>query len=105
MYYTSSEDFAQIEQFIESIFPSQDPQALILEAKNQPVPKAPAQTEKDASMEEAKWDTSMSCISMFAIVYAHGSFSLPIGGCHGNIVLHLVHHGKSIGNHFLLRIH
>ncbi len=47
----------------------------------------------------------MSCIQMFAIAYADGSFSLPIGGCDGNIVHYIVHHGKSIGNQFLLRIH
>ena len=55
---------SQIEQFIESIYPSQDPKALILEAQNQPVPKAPAQIEKDASMEEAKWDTSNDFLLM-----------------------------------------
>ncbi len=85
----------QIEQFIESIFPSQDPKALILEAQNQPVPKAPAQIEKDASMEEAKWDTSTSCIQSSAITCTNSSYSLPISGRDGYAVRHIMHYGES----------
>ena len=59
----------QIEQFIESIYPSQDPKALILESRNQAVPKAPGQIEKDASMEEAKWDTSKIDIQKITLAF------------------------------------
>lgn len=92
----------QIEQFIESIYPSQDPKALILEAQNQPVPKAPAQIEKDASMEEAKWDTSTSCFQKFAVAHTNSSYSLSVGGCDGNSVRHIVHHGECSQAHTFL---
>lgn len=59
--------FAQIEQFIESLFPSDIPEALAQETAGEPAPEpTPAVArlmektarEKQAA-EEAKWDTSM----------------------------------------------
>ena len=57
----------QIEQFIESLFPSDIPEALVQEQAGEPVPEpTPAvarMLEKTArekqAAEEAKWDTSM----------------------------------------------
>ncbi|KAI9845955.1 MAG: bifunctional farnesyl-diphosphate farnesyltransferase/squalene synthase [Pleopsidium flavum] len=43
----------QIEQFIESIFPSQDPQAIVRQQAGEP---EPVDAEKTKEMQEAKWD-------------------------------------------------
>ena len=51
----------QIEQFIESIFPSQNPSAIAaLQSATAPVP--PEEVEQRAMAEEAKWDTSNSIL-------------------------------------------
>ncbi|MCJ1365041.1 bifunctional farnesyl-diphosphate farnesyltransferase/squalene synthase [Acarospora aff. strigata] len=59
----------KIEQFIESIFPSQNPQAIV---QQQPVQVQPAQrmdTEQTKAMEEAKWDTFYSLIAVMGTLF------------------------------------
>lgn len=43
----------QIEQFIESIFPSQTPQAIVPQQASEPTP---VDAQKTKEMDEAKWD-------------------------------------------------
>ena len=48
----------QIEQFIESMFPSQDPKAIAAMQAAQAPTVHPEEAEQRAMAEEAKWDTS-----------------------------------------------
>ena len=48
----------QIEQFIESMFPSQDPKAIAAMQAAQAPAVPPEEAEQRAMAEEAKWDTS-----------------------------------------------
>ena len=52
-------DVTQIEQFIESIFPSQNPKAIAAAHAAQAPVVPQEEAEQRAMAEEAKWDTSM----------------------------------------------
>ncbi len=56
----------QIEQFIESIFPSQDPQAIVRQQAGEP---EPVDVEKTKEMEEAKWDVIYMIVAVCGTLF------------------------------------
>ena len=71
-------DVLQIEQFIESIFPSQNPRA-IAAAQAAQAPVVPAEEAKQRAMaEEAKWDTSIPSPTLLELPRLHSLICLPV---------------------------
>lgn len=60
-------DVMQIEQFIESIFPSQNPRAIAAAQAAQAPVVPPEEAEQRAMAEEAKWDTSIPSPTLFEL--------------------------------------
>jgi len=84
----------QIEQFIESIYPSQDPKAIALK---QQTPAALEKTAKQkAAEEEAKWDTSTLAIPITSSMSLTPRLSLHAPCCHGHSLLPLLPDGESV---------
>jgi farnesyl-diphosphate farnesyltransferase len=63
----------QIEQFIESIFPSQDPQAIVRQQAGEP---EPVDVEKTKEMEEAKWDVIYMIVAVCGTLFSRASWSV-----------------------------
>ena len=86
----------KVEQFIETIFPSQDPKAIKeAQANDRPVVVQPGEERRDAMSEEAKWDTSTSCNSPPSGKFANARNSLPVAGSNGLPLGSLLPYGKS----------
>lgn len=88
----------QIEQFIESMFPSQDPKAIAAMQAAQAPAVRPEEAEQRAMAEEAKWDTSKWLLSPHLSSRkgtADSNTSLPPGNSNGLPIRALHNHGKT----------
>lgn len=86
----------KIEQFIESIFPSQDPKAIReAQEKDTSIVRQAGDEQRDAMAEEAKWDTSKSPRTLYRTIALNFDYSLSPDLSHGLPHFPLCSHGKS----------
>ena len=71
-------DVMQIEQFIESIFPSQNPKAIAAAHAAQAPVVPQEEAEQRAMAEEAKWDTSIPPSILLDLPEIHSLICLPV---------------------------
>lgn len=85
----------QIEQFIESIFPSQDPKAIIAAQAAASAPATESEKKDAAMAAESKKDTSKSIPFRYPYRFTNGPSSVPPRSSIRDALLYLMSYGES----------